>query len=220
VSDTAFSIYALCDPESMEIRYVGKTWCPLAGRLRRHFAQVKASISGKSSYHAPVHDWLNSLMQKGSVPVVRCFAKTFNPKRACELEKEFTQFFYSIGHRILNLMPRRDNKVYPGSPHRVKRSGIGRKLFTHRVNSHLTLQMLSKKCDIPVRTLFLLEGGKRAEIGMVRVVRLAKELNISVSEVAEEIAACFAPEPAPLVAAPAPTDNTVSSATATEGGQS
>ena len=57
-------IYVLCDPETCEVRYVGKTVQSLPARLRGHLAE---SRNGSSSHRC---NWIRSLVSRGLVPVI------------------------------------------------------------------------------------------------------------------------------------------------------
>lgn len=58
------NIYTLSDPETGEIRYVGKTVCTLKKRLRDHI-----NLSQKNEYYSA--RWIRSLVSKNLEPIMR-----------------------------------------------------------------------------------------------------------------------------------------------------
>lgn len=58
------SIYALSDPRSSDVRYIGKTYMPLAERLGGHIAAAKR---GKRAHSA---SWIRELLSIGAAPVI------------------------------------------------------------------------------------------------------------------------------------------------------
>ena len=58
------SIYALADPNTHEVRYVGQTTQPLSRRLAHHMGAARRNVQ------KPVYDWLRSLGSKS--PIIVC----------------------------------------------------------------------------------------------------------------------------------------------------
>lgn len=58
-------IYALCDPETFEFRYVGQTSIPLAGRLKVHLYPAK---QGNDNYN---YRWIRTVLARGLEPVMQ-----------------------------------------------------------------------------------------------------------------------------------------------------
>lgn len=89
----AASIYALVDPDSGELRYIGKANSP-ASRLKTH-------ISDARQRKRPVHHWINKLLSQGKAPdmvVIRDGCKDWK-----EDEKELIASGRAAGYRLLNL---------------------------------------------------------------------------------------------------------------------
>ena len=71
-------VYALIDPCSNEIRYVGKTVRPLRGRLGQHFHPCRLAESSHKAH------WLNNLAKRGLRPRVRIL-------EVCDSENELAK---------------------------------------------------------------------------------------------------------------------------------
>jgi hypothetical protein len=85
-------IYGLCDPDTGEIRYVGKTVGIAKDRLKGH---LKASRTGK----AHLHKWVRSL--KGRSPTVTILDR--GPARWLDdLERWWIAYCRRMGYRLTN----------------------------------------------------------------------------------------------------------------------
>lgn len=83
-------IYALCDPITHEIRYVGKTQMGLPKRMARHHGDKTSTYRGK---------WLRSLKEQGIKPVVHVLEETCE---WVEAEQFWIAYFKSLGARLAN----------------------------------------------------------------------------------------------------------------------
>ncbi len=72
------SIYKLIDPETNEVRYVGKTIQKLSNRLASHI-----SVSKKDTKKDYCHCWIKSLLFKGLSPIIKLIEETSDINREC-----------------------------------------------------------------------------------------------------------------------------------------
>jgi hypothetical protein len=63
-----FNIYVLKDPNTLEIRYVGKTTQPLRKRLSAHLSCAKRGRKDRRTTY--VNRWIGSILQRGGVPLI------------------------------------------------------------------------------------------------------------------------------------------------------
>lgn len=82
-------IYALIDPETEEIRYVGKTVAKIEYRLSAHICEAK---KGKSKSHK--NSWIIHLLNKGLKPKVKLITETED--NWIELEKYYISSFNNL----------------------------------------------------------------------------------------------------------------------------
>jgi hypothetical protein len=90
------TIYGLIDPETLAIRYIGRTIQPLSLRLRQHidFARRKKSLCGRAV-------WIHSLLAKGIEPEI--FAIEQVPlEESPQAEGDWICYFRYIGASLLN----------------------------------------------------------------------------------------------------------------------
>lgn len=59
-----WQVYALCDPTTQEIKYIGVTHSTLYQRLCEHLSDVKREFTPKSS-------WIKGLLIEGSKPIIK-----------------------------------------------------------------------------------------------------------------------------------------------------
>ena len=60
-------IYVLKDPDTLEVRYVGKTVNTLIGRLGEH---IRESIKRKDSNQTYKTNWINSILESKKIPII------------------------------------------------------------------------------------------------------------------------------------------------------
>jgi len=87
-------IYALHDPDTNEIRYIGKA-NDAAKRLKSHFRDARRR-------RTPVYDWINSLNVNGKIPVISIIEQV-DDSLWKEREIFLIEHHRSIGTRLLNL---------------------------------------------------------------------------------------------------------------------
>lgn len=86
------AIYALCCPDTGEIRYIGKANDPMA-RLKSHLRDARRR-------RTPVYDWMNSLFRAGKVPQLRVLMQSQDWKAD---ERRLIAEHRATGSRLLNL---------------------------------------------------------------------------------------------------------------------
>lgn len=95
-----YSIYALRDPLSREVRYVGATCKGVQDRFKRHLS---------TSPNFAMRCWVKSLIETGRTPKVQilevieqpyAFLNTRVP--AGQREQHFIRLFQAAGHRLFN----------------------------------------------------------------------------------------------------------------------
>lgn len=90
-----FCVYALCDPFSGKVRYVGKTDRP----KRRHAAHMSSAKRGVKRY---VYDWIRSLLSRGGEPGMHILEWCVSDEEASWAEKWFIEKFRKI-YALTNL---------------------------------------------------------------------------------------------------------------------
>ena len=98
-------IYALLDPHTNEIRYIGKTAYP-DKRLRNHLH--------RSEIKKPSHrsNWIRSLVENGYVPVMRIL-ETVDAHHWHEAERRWIAKCRDEGCRLVNMTPGGDGGMLP-----------------------------------------------------------------------------------------------------------
>lgn len=94
---TKHSIYALCEPNSTKIRYVGKTSAGLTYRLAQHV--VDAGLNQDSG--RPVIQWIRRLAEDRRMPEIILLAEC-SKDEASEKERQFI-VKYSKEYALLNM---------------------------------------------------------------------------------------------------------------------
>lgn len=88
----SFSVYALLDPDTEEIRYIGQTCQALAKRLFWH-------VQKPSNYL--LDDWMTELRKKGKSPIIRLLDSATT--RQAAKNKERALIGQCRGSRLLNI---------------------------------------------------------------------------------------------------------------------
>lgn len=87
------TVYALSDPETGEVRYVGKTVLSLEKRLKGHF-------SDKAENHKT--HWIRSLLARGLKPTIKSIEEDIAENWA-ERERYWIAYYRDQGARLVNL---------------------------------------------------------------------------------------------------------------------
>lgn len=89
-------IYVLKDPETLEIRYVGKTVKELIKRLGEHIYESKKKT--KNTYKC---NWINSILTKNKLPIIEQIDEC-NWDESETLEIYYIAKFKSLGYNLVN----------------------------------------------------------------------------------------------------------------------
>lgn len=92
------TIYALCEPDTGEVRYVGKTVEKPARRLVYHLNRAKSDRR-----HLPSARWIFKRSCEGKRPIVRELEKVSENDDWASREKYWIAYFRSAGADLLNL---------------------------------------------------------------------------------------------------------------------
>jgi hypothetical protein len=113
---SAVNIYALRDPETQQIRYVGQTQYTLDARLREHLW---------SSYNPERVAWIEQLQSAGKRPIIELLTVT-DAESARDVEAAFIQRHLAAGCDLVNVAhvpgSRRRRGIRPPAPKRHGRS--------------------------------------------------------------------------------------------------
>jgi len=86
------TIYALCEPDNGEVRYIGQTRMALNKRLYAHT---------KDGYAHAKHEWITSLENRGTKPAIRVL-ETTDMTHASEVERKHITAYAADGARLMN----------------------------------------------------------------------------------------------------------------------
>ncbi len=150
-------IYALCDPATGEVRYIGKANNTIK-RLAGHIRDARRR-------NTPVYCWIRSLMTDGRVPVARQIASAWDWK---EMEKACISQYRNDGARLLNLADGGDQPS--NTPEQRSESGA-------RLNAYLLANPYEKMLqDLKRRIANGLRNGHVSESAKAKL-RLAAKRN-------------------------------------------
>ena len=91
-------IYALIDPRTCVVNYVGSTQNELAKRLYNHIAATKTALRNGLRL-VDVQIWISELLSIGINPIVFLLEKS----NEYDAEKSWMEFFKKQGHPIKNI---------------------------------------------------------------------------------------------------------------------
>lgn len=94
IKDNFYSVYALKDPSSDLVRYIGYTGLSVEKRLYYHLRDV-----GKTSRRA---SWIKSILSKNKSPDLEIIESNLGRKEAIKKEIFYIKFFKSIGANLVN----------------------------------------------------------------------------------------------------------------------
>mgnify|MGYP002507805412 CR=1 FL=1 len=105
-----FKFYYLKDPDTNEIRYIGRT-VEEKGRLRNHVYEAKTRGRNKREV------WILSLLRKNKLPILEVFyEKACNIKEASRIERILIKSFLKHGYRLKNEEDRGIGLIFNGRP--------------------------------------------------------------------------------------------------------
>lgn len=104
-----YCVYALLDPETEEIRYIGKTVAALHTRLSQH---IYAAKSNKWKSH--VNTWIRSVLNRGLRPIAKPLTFVDDKEILSQEEIRLIAYYKKRGARLTNLTDGGD-----GAPGRI-----------------------------------------------------------------------------------------------------
>lgn len=96
------SIYAMCEPDTEEVRYIGCTQ-DVKTRVQAHVMQA-LSRQKRGKHLTPVAEWLLSLHQHSLLPVVLILEEV-RPEKRWEVERKWINKYRAEGARLTNVFP-------------------------------------------------------------------------------------------------------------------
>lgn len=131
-------IYALCDPSTMDIRYVGKSNNPKS----RFNCHIKESLDGKHSHKCC---WIRTILQKGEKPHLWILDEV-DIKDWEFWECFYIDLFKSYGFNLTNIDKggRGSSRISDETRRKLSISKIGRKL-SHKTRSKMSNSQRGKK---------------------------------------------------------------------------
>jgi group I intron endonuclease len=97
-----YKIYKLTDPETNEIRYVGRTCQKLENRLKKH-------LRANDKSHRT--NWIKSLVNKGIEPKISLICETTEFSDCCELERFYIIKYKNLGFKLVNMTDGGDGSI-------------------------------------------------------------------------------------------------------------
>ena len=94
------TIYALSDPRTQDVYYVGQTYKSLGWRLQRHLKKARGSSI------AQVHQWIRLLLKQGIYPQI-LYLDTVPFEIGTEAEQWWMDYYNSV-RPLLNQLEARD----------------------------------------------------------------------------------------------------------------
>lgn len=91
-------LYALADPESGEIRYIGKTTSSLASRLQSHLYRARRGKDG-----SPKGKWIERLIEKGGRPAIFKVEEIGDTEDWAQRERACIRRHRDSGFNLLNV---------------------------------------------------------------------------------------------------------------------
>lgn len=114
-------IYKLIDPETMEVRYIGKTCRSLSHRLYYHIKEAK---KGVKTYKC---NWIRSLINKGKIPIIK-LVKIVTSGYWQHWEKLYITKYKKLGHRLSNATEGGEGvTMTPETIEKIRQGNLGKK---------------------------------------------------------------------------------------------
>ena len=95
-----FLIYALSDPRTGDVRYVGKTEWEGNRRFNHHMYRARWMVDGKPKFRQHVYCWIRSL--GGLAPVMEVVEECGDHTSLVEAEQFWIEQFRAMGFRLTN----------------------------------------------------------------------------------------------------------------------
>lgn len=89
-------IYALCDPDTGEIRYIGKSKNSMK-RFKEHLSDISLRDNHRKN------NWIKSLMKRGKIPNVKIIQKIDRDNQLNQAEIYWIKYFKKHGYNLTNM---------------------------------------------------------------------------------------------------------------------
>lgn len=156
-------VYALCEPSTGAVRYVGKSSNP-ARRLDAHCAKSAASA---------VRDWVAAVGE----PKLKVLSEHADETSALVAERELIKLHWAAGAQLLN---KAASDHRPRRPRSARFFGFGQRVRATRKRLGMGQDELSAASGIERPQLSRLENGHRENPGASIAVLIARALDVSV----------------------------------------
>ena len=93
-----YCVYALLDPETEEIRYIGKTVASLPTRLSQHLYAAR-----NNKWRSHVNAWIRSVLNRGLKPIAKPLQFVNCKQLLCKEEIRLIAYYRDRGARLTNL---------------------------------------------------------------------------------------------------------------------
>ncbi|HQQ81927.1 MAG TPA: GIY-YIG nuclease family protein [Cyclobacteriaceae bacterium] len=132
-----YSIYALRDPSTNEIRYVGITENNLLLRLAQHISEsYKPRHSDRSKYNHLKMEWIRNLGKTNQYPKIETlFYPVYGKIEAEKFEAEIIKSFTNKGYNLFNVL---------SNPNRKKKYGQGVTRHNRKVTQEALIWIFSQ----------------------------------------------------------------------------
>lgn len=94
-------VYALVDPDTLEVKYIGQTTQRLNVRLNKHLNDAKR----RPLACYPVYDWIRLLVAQGKRPIIEAISSNVQSDHLDRLETMWISLFKTWGHELTNTSP-------------------------------------------------------------------------------------------------------------------
>ena len=95
------SIYALCEPDGVTVRYVGRTSRDVGARYTEHMDKARLALRRDDRHIHKTHQWIVGLLRQDKTPVVVHLADC-SASQAAEVEAEWIVAFQRNGCDLVN----------------------------------------------------------------------------------------------------------------------
>jgi helix-turn-helix protein len=144
------TIYALTDPDSGEVRYVGQT---IGDPVKRHYEHIVASHGAQCT---PLGFWIRELAENGQVPGLTILETQVAPHRNAEREGRWISYYSGNGAPLLNKTTATVSRWAP-----PLRPMHGHPLRLWRKRYRMSHQEFAAACGISQSMVSLIETGLR-----------------------------------------------------------
>ena len=98
------SIYALCEPDGVTVRYVGRTRNSSGERYTQHMDKARLILRRGYGKAPDVYRWIVGLLRQDKTPIVTTIA-TCDASIVAQVESEWIVAMKRSGYDLLNIAP-------------------------------------------------------------------------------------------------------------------